>query len=318
MRLPPRLGGTGLLTAVILSSGVSLGLSGSGALAQGDLLESRESLYNNIYVHRQGDFVTMQFGKNERFWTESVYDTTDPAALPVTYTRYLTAALAYPPKLGSVLEIGLGGGRTASYLNDFVPEATVRSIELDPDVIALAEKYFDVTPNDHLSVEESDGRIYLMRSEDRYDVIMVDAYRGPFVPFHMLTREFYITAKRRLADGGVLAQNIEPTTMLFDSAVATLASVFDNLDLYPSGGNVVAVAYDGPRREQAELLAQAQALQAAHDFKYPLPDLVAERHVLTKSPDAEPLVDDFAPVEMLKSIERHNEGIEDIAQPAGN
>ncbi len=287
------------------------------ALAEGKLLESRESLYNNIYVFEQGDLVIMQFGKNEQFWTESVYDRSDPGALPVTYTRYLTAALAYPPEVGSILEIGLGGGRTAAYLNLHMPEVAIRSIELDPEVIELAEKHFDVKPNDTFAIEAIDGRIHLMRSEASHDIIMVDAYRGPFVPFHMLTREFYVTAKRRLAEGGVLAQNIEPTTMLFEAAVATLASVFENVDLYPSGGNVVAIAYDGPRRERDALLARAEALQEAHGFTYPLPQLLAERRVMTQAPDAEPLVDDFAPVEMLKSIERHNDGIDEIAAPAG-
>lgn len=308
MRLIPRL----LALAGILAC------SAAPALAQGELLESRESVYNNIYVHRQGDIVTMQFGKNERFWTESVYDASDPQSLPVTYTRYLTAALAYPPQVDSILEIGLGGGRTASYLNLFMPEVDILSVELDPEVIEMAEKYFDVQPNDKLTIEAADGRIHLMRGDSRHDIIMVDAYRGPFVPFHMLTREFYHTAKRRLADGGVLAQNIEPTTMLFDSAVATLADVFDNVDLYPSGGNVVAIAYDGPAREQSALLARGAALQAEHGFKYPLPPLLEARRVVNNPPDAEPLVDDFAPVEMLKSIERHNEGVDDIAQPAAD
>lgn len=307
MRLSYRLA-AGLLCA---------GLTGP-ALAQDELLESRESVYNNIYVHRQGDLVIMQFGKNERFWTESVYDRSDREALPVTYTRYLTAALAYPPKLESILEIGLGGGRTASYLNIFMPDVAILSVELDPVVIEMAEKHFDVQANDHLAIEAADGRIHLMRSDARHDIIMVDAYRGPFVPFHMLTREFYVTAKRRLAEGGVLAQNIEPTTMLFDSAVATLASVFENVDLYPSGGNVVAIAYDGPRRAQDQLMARAEELQAAHGFKYPLVPLVEARRIVSDPPDKEPLVDDFAPVEMLKSIERHNEGIDDIAQPAAN
>ncbi|HET7410588.1 MAG TPA: fused MFS/spermidine synthase [Paracoccaceae bacterium] len=306
MRLLPRL----VALAAVLTAGP--------ALAQGELLESRESVYNNIYVHKQGDLITMQFGKNERFWTESVYDSSDPEALPVTYTRYLTAALAYPPKVDSILEIGLGGGRTASYLNIFMPDVPILSVELDPEVIEMAKKYFDVRESETLKIEAVDGRIHLMRSDATHDLIMVDAYRGPFVPFHMLTREFYITAKRRLAEGGVLAQNIEPTTMLFDSAIATLASVFDNVDLYPSGGNVVAMAYDGPPHEQADLLARAQALQEAHGFKYPLPEMIGERRVLTQPPDAEPLVDDFAPVEMLKSIARHNQGIDAISRPAAD
>ena len=284
--------------------------------AQGTLLESRESLYNNIYVFEQGRYIIMQFGKNTRFWTESAYDTTDEAALPVPYTRWMTAALAYPESLGSILEIGLGGGRTAAYLNLHMPEVPITSVELDPDVIELARTYFNVTPTDTLTLVARDGRIHLMRDRTTHDLIMVDAYRGPFVPFHMLTREFYLTVKRRLAPGGAVAQNIEPTTMLFDAAIATLESVFDHVDLYPAQGNVVAIAYDGPRHPQETLRARARALQAAHDFRYPLPELLDRRRLLTTPPEQEPLVDDFAPVEMLKSIERHNAGVDDLTTPA--
>src|SRR5690625_4972400 len=238
----------------------------TGALAAEEMLETRESVYNNIYVLKRGDLVIIQFGKNQRFWTESIYDSSDPKALPVDYTRYLTTALAYAPKVESVLEIGLGGGRTASYLNIFMPELSIHSVELDPVVIEMAEEYFDLRPGRNFTVEAVDGRIHLMRSSAQHEVILVDAYRGPFVPFHMLTREFYLIAKERLVEGGVLAQNIEPTTMLFESAIATLASVFDNIDLYPAGGNVVAIAYDGERRNQSELLAKAGELQEEFGF----------------------------------------------------
>lgn len=286
-----------------------------GAQAQGTLLESRESVYNNIYVFEQGDHVIMQFGKNTQFWTESVYDRSDPKALPVAYTRSLTVALAYPPDPKSLLEIGLGGGRTAAYLNIHMPELAIHSVELDPDVIELAEKHFDLRQNDHFTISALDGRLHLMRDKSRHDVILVDAYRGPFVPFHLLTREFYLTAQRRLSENGVLAQNIEPTTMLFDSAIATLASVFDNVELYPASGNVVAIAYDGPVQVQGDLMTRAQQLQARHGFKYPLTDILDKRHKLSGPSTADPLVDDFAPVEMLKSVERHNQGIDDIANP---
>ncbi len=286
--------------------------------AQGTLLERRESLYNNIYVYERGDYVVMQFGKNQRFWTESVYDRRDPKVLPVVYTQYLTLALVYASKLDSVLEIGLGGGRTVAYLNLHIPTLSITSVELDPDVIDLAKIYFDVVPSESLQLVERDGRIHLLRDPNQHDVILVDAYRGPFVPFHMLTREFYQTAQRRLAEGGVLAQNIEPTTMLFDAAIATMSTVFDHVELYPAQGNVVAIAYDGPRRAASTLSARADSLQREHDFRYPLPDLLQDRRFLTGTIDAEPLTDDFAPVEMLKSIQRHNLGIDGISTPAGN
>ena len=118
------------------------------ATAQATLLESRESLYNNIFIFERGNLVIMQFGKNARFWTESVYDRSDDRALPVRYTRYLTIALAYPRKQTSVLEIGLGGGRTAAYLSLHMPELDIVSVELDPDVVELAKKHFNLQPRD--------------------------------------------------------------------------------------------------------------------------------------------------------------------------
>ena len=121
----------------------------------------------------------------------------------------------------------------------------------------------------------ADGRSFLMRDNDRWDIILIDAYRGPFVPFHLLTKEFYTLVKSRLAPGGVVVQNIEPSTMLFDSATATLNSVFPSVDLYDGGGNVVAVGYDGPSMRQADLMARAAAMQSRYNLRYDLRTIVA-------------------------------------------
>src|ERR1043166_3731004 len=79
------------------------------------ILEKRESLYNNIFIFGDRDSVTMTFGQNKRYYTESSMKLADPGALTVEYTRYMTLGIAYPPKVNSILEIGLGGGRTVSY-----------------------------------------------------------------------------------------------------------------------------------------------------------------------------------------------------------
>ncbi|MEM6548889.1 MAG: fused MFS/spermidine synthase [Pseudomonadota bacterium] len=306
---------TRLALVSLFFAGLSLIGPQASAQSDGELLESRESLYNNIYVYRQQDgLITMLFGKNRRFWTESAYDPNDARALPVRYTRYMTVALAYPETLGSVLEIGLGGGRTAAYLNLHMPELPITSVELDGEVIELAEEYFDVVPSDTLRLVEKDGRLYLAANRDTHDLILVDAYRGPFVPFHLLTKEFFEIARDRLSPGGILVQNIEPTTMLFEATVVTLKSVFDVVELFDARGNIVAIAYDGPERKGADLANRARALQQAHGFKYPLPTLLKDRRIVANLPEGEPLVDDFAPVEMLKAIERHNAGIDGLVE----
>ncbi len=270
------------------------------------LLEKRESLYNNIFVFGDKELVTMTFGQNKRYYTESSMRLSDPGALSVGYTRYMTLGVAYPAKLERMLEIGLGGGRTVSYLNAALPDTAILAVELDKDVVELAKKYFRFTESAKLRTLVSDGRSFLLRDNDRWDVIMIDAYRGPFVPFHLLTKEFYTLVKSRLAPGGVVVQNIEPSTMLFDSATATLASVFPSVDLYGAEGNVVAIAYEGPSLRQADLLARATAAQERYKLRYDLRTMVAVRRVLGR-PTGKVMSDDFAPVETMRAIEQHNE-----------
>ena len=190
----------------------------------------------------------MNFGYNKKIYTESVYNKLDDRDLPVRYTRLMTVSLMYAGKISSILEIGFGGGRTAWYLHRFLPNVPITSVELDPVVIELAHKYFGINDEPNFRVVTQDGRVFLSNSKARYDIILIDAYRGPFVPFHLLTKEFYQIVKDHLAEGGVVAQNVEPSTMLFDSAVNTIHSVFPQVDLYPADGNVVTIAYDGAPR----------------------------------------------------------------------
>ncbi len=273
------------------------------------LIDSRESLYNNIYVYRQGNYVSMTFGHNRVLYTESVYNSLDERELPVTYTQYMTASLMYPKKIGSVLEIGFGGGRTAWYLHRFLPNVPITSVELDPAVVALARKHFGIKEEPNFHLVTSDGRMFLANSKTRYDIILIDAYRGPFVPFHLLTKEFYRLVKDHLTEGGVVAQNVEPSTMLFDSAVKTMQAVFSQVDFYEAGGNIVSIAYEGGPRSVDELERVARERQAALRLRYELAPMLQHRRRLlsdTIEAKAKLLTDDFAPVETLKAVERHN------------
>lgn len=294
------------LTFGLAASAASLALPAWGQQRQGGLIERRESQYNTIYVVRQADGqIGMIFGVNQTLFTESLYDPAHPRALPVPYTRFMTIGLAYTPEARSILEIGLGGGRTAYYLHLHMPASLITCVELDPAVIDLAQRHFGIRTDDRFQIVERDGRIYLNQDQTRRDLILVDAYRGTFVPFHLLTKEFFTLVKARLNPGGAVAQNIEPSTMLFDAAIATIADVFDTVELYEAGGNVVAIAYDGPRKPHAQLAARAQALQAQYGFRHPLPEMLGARRIVTGA-RAKPLTDDFAPVEALKAETKYN------------
>ena len=258
-------------------------LAGTLCLAMGqaarasELLETVESHYNSIFVFRNSTYVTLAFGHKRRHYVESQRNTADLLELPVAYTKAMTAALAYVDKPDDLLMIGMGGGSITWYLHNHIPDARITAVELDPEMIRLAEKYYQLKPQPNYSIVESDGRLFLVRDKKSYDVIFIDAYRGPFVPFHLLTREYYELVKKRLKPGGIVAQNVEPSTMLFDSTYATLLEVFDRVDFIPGGGNVIAVAYDGPRRDAAELMRTAGEHETAYKLRYRLAPMIERR-----------------------------------------
>lgn len=292
-----------------LSRPAELPLDDPGDNPEPGLIAKVESLYNDIYLYRQPNgYYLLSFGAERLRYIESIVNPRDEMELPVEYTRSMIAgALVYPTELNSAAIIGLGGGRTAWYLHKSVPELQFTAVELDPEVARIADRYFNVRPEDNFDLEIRDGRVWLTRSDEKFDVILVDAYRGPFVPFHLLTSEFYKLVAEHLTPGGVAVQNVEPTTMLFDSAVATIKSAFEHVEFLKGEGNIVIVAYNGPLKDEATLRRQAEERQQQYKLRYPLPGLLANRFTPPWNEQTKPLTDDFAPVEYLKAIERHNE-----------
>ena len=139
--------------------------------------------------------------------------------------------------------IGLGGGSISTYFGRAMPDVHIDTVELDQRVIDVAKQYFALRETPRVRYIAADGRVFLNRSKDHYDLILLDAYRGGYVPFHLLTREFYTLVKSRLTPGGAVAFNVHDGTKLYHSTVRTLGEVFPTVDLYPSGmGEVIAIA----------------------------------------------------------------------------
>ena len=296
---------------IIISVVVLLQLLGMTSLKAEKLLEKVESPYNTIYIYEQAPYITLAFGHKSRRYVESRRNPNDLMELPVEYTKSFTIGMAYPKNLNSFLMIGMGGGSTSWYLHKSLPKAKVTAVELDPEIVRLSRKYYGFKENgkqsENFIISELDGRMHILRKKQSHDIIFVDAYRGQFVPFHLMTKEFFTLAKKRLSKGGVMVQNIEPSTMLYDSAIATIASVFDHVDVYRGGGNIVAIAYDGKEKPIESLIDKATSLQETHKFRYALQELIEKRAMLLDyNTKTKPLTDDFAPVNMLKTIKTHN------------
>ena len=101
---------------------------------------------------------------------------------------------------------------TARAYGHYFPETIVDGVEIDPELEEVGREYFDMGSNPNLTVHNEDARPWRRRSEGDYDVILVDAYRQPYIPFYLATKEFFELASERLAPGGlvVLATGMKP------------------------------------------------------------------------------------------------------------
>lgn len=292
------------------------GPAAEGAPATADgVLAARESPYSSIFVVRDGDYLSLRFARDSRFWDETKIHLADPGELPLAYNRLMLVGLAYPPAPRRLLMLGLGGGSITRFLHAFAPDLALTGVELDAAVIDLARQYFGLEEGPGFAVVCDDGRLFLRRTEQTFDVIMVDTFRGGVVPFHMVSREFFELARTRLAPGGCLVANLHAGSRLFDGVLRTLRTVFDRVDTYqsPERDNVIAVGVAGPPPTPAQLAGRATALQGRHRFPYHLRTLLSYGTQIEPDPEAAVLVDDFAPAEYLAAVERHNRALSPAA-----
>jgi spermidine synthase len=259
-----------------------------------------ETEYNDVFITKRQNQLTMSFQVKGWDYTESVINLLDPDDLPLRYAQVMSIAVVYPAEPKKILMLGLGGGSISTYLGRFMPETAITTVEIDPGVISAAKTYFGLRETEWMRYRAGDGRVFLNRNRERYDLILLDAYRGGYVPFHLLTREFYALVKERLTPGGAAAFNVHDGSKLYASTVKTLADVFPALDLYPTGlGEVIAVATASPAPGKDMLERRAAALQERHGFRFPLPQILQRR--IDKPPaqaGGELITDDFAPADV--------------------
>jgi spermidine synthase len=265
-----------------------------------------ETEYNDLFVDKRGSLLSLSSRfKGRPDYYESMIDLRDPDVMPVPYEQMMPVVLAYAQAPKRILMIGMGAGTISTYLARALPDAQIDVVELDPGVIAVGNQYFGLRESDKVHFIESDGRVYLNRHKDLYDVILLDAFRELGIPFHLLTREFYTLAKDHLAPGGVLASNLAANTKLYLSSLVTLRATFQTVDVYPvlldsEGPQAIVVALPAPRPSGDSLREHALALQQERHFRYPLPELESRRVANDNSEGGDLLTDDFAPADLYR------------------
>ncbi len=267
-----------------------------------------ESAYNYIQVVETPDGWRWLL-LNEGQGVQSVYHPRQ-LAMGSTWVHFHAAPFMRPnirPRhVQRIAIVGLAGGTAARQAAAFFPGARIDGWELDPAVLEVGRRFFGLGDIPGLTAYAGDGRRGLRHSPGAYDLIILDAYRPPYIPPHLSTVEFFALVRDRLSPMGAVALNVGRTPddrRLVDAFAATLDQVFGTvyaMDV-PQGWNTLLYAtpdiLDDP---QATLRANARALAQENAHPWLVRAVLdAAQH---RAPDFGPgpvFTDDRAPVDAL-------------------
>lgn len=146
-------------------------------------------------------------------------------------------ALAKNPQ--NALVIGVAGGTQVEDLKQHFPEIIVDGVDIDQKAVDAGKRYFSLKDDERTNIIIDDGRRALRSLDKEYDIILIDAFKGPGVPPHLVTREFFHELKQRMSGKGVLILNIVSNTngensRLLNFIYNTMKEEFSNVIIMPS------------------------------------------------------------------------------------
>lgn len=260
------------------------------------LLHEEDSLYQFIQVIERDDGRRL-LRLNEGVAVHSVWRE-DTVLTGGVWDAFLALPALLERPLRTVAILGNAGGTTARALGRFYPDARVDGVELDPAISRVARTWFGLEDNARLTVYDADARPFLRRTDERYDLIVVDAYRQPYVPFYLATREFFRLARARLEPGGILALNIASVPGddgLLDGVAGTLRHEFESVAVWPVlRFNKLLLAFDEPSS-----LTSDQVIASGPAELEPLRRLLLRDLRAVTEKAKRPWTDDRAPVEWV-------------------
>jgi spermidine synthase len=205
----------------------------------------------------------------------TVFDSAVPHLPGLEYARNMLAALAFCPQAKSALVLGLGGGSIPRMLLAARPRIEVDTVEIDPAVVELAVRYFDVRALPGFSIHQEDAAGFLQRCKSQYGVIVVDTYLGDQFPDQCATKEFFRDARQCLLDDGVLVINwMNDDVRKSDGLLRKLRSLVGPVWQLPGlkSHNVLYFAAAGKTTRSA-IVSAASAVSAEVPFENPLKQL---------------------------------------------
>lgn len=254
-----------------------------------------DSAYHQITVRDRGPFRELFFNLG----VQSRMLRSDPDGPALEYADSVHITPLMRPEVRRVLIIGLGGGSLVKQFARFYPGVEVDAVEVDPVVAQVAERFFGVRTSRNVRIHVADGRTFLRRSSEKWDLIVVDVYTtnayGDTIPPHMVTREFFTEIASHLTERGNFHFHCAfHSSPLLPAIHETARSVFPSVAR--TEGEVLASRF--PLVLDRELLAGRAKTQPAAVFPY-LPRYIADLTPERMPGQAPILTDDYAPVDTL-------------------
>ncbi|NOY75052.1 MAG: hypothetical protein GXP32_04590 [Kiritimatiellaeota bacterium] len=232
----------------------------------------------------------------------------DPDKLVPNFMKYSFLAIpALERPLRSALFIGLGAGIMPRFVATKFPSVKMDIVEIDKDLKPIAEKYFAFKKNDDMKLFFEDGRYFINHCEEKYNIIILDAYSSVDIPFQFTTVEFFRNAKRCLADGGILVANLANFGRrdFLASEFKTVKSVFKHIAVVacPRNTNYVLFASEKPLFTKADWRESCRKFDEKSDWDFKLAPFLenrlSDKEIDSFSLKAKLLTDDFAPVNSM-------------------
>jgi len=277
----------------LLSVGLIAVLASCGRAPAGDkTLYEKESSYNTIVVTEDDRGLrTLWFEPGGV--RQSVVDPDDPDHLELPYLKAMLVGMALVEEPQRVLVVGLGGGTLPRFIHKHFPKTTVDVVDIDPDVVEVAKRFFGFREDATLRAHVADGRRFIEQARVRYDVIFLDAFGSESIPYHLATEEFLDAVRRALGPKGIVVGNIwcRASNPLHDSMVRTYQEVFDELYFLDveGAGNEILIALPRRSRITREGLAErAGTLAREKHFGFDMarPVRYGFEHLVEKGPES--------------------------------
>lgn len=113
-----------------------------------------------------------------------------------------------PPKAGqNCLLLGLGGGDVVRILNKLYPQLKITVVEIDPQMIKIAEIFFKIHISKKLKIRKMDAEFFLETYKQKFDLIIVDLFIGKFNPDKFRTPKFFKDIIDNLTSNGIIIYN---------------------------------------------------------------------------------------------------------------